>query len=650
LHGKKATGESVSILIRKVRLHSAKQLLQDESKTVSDVAYEVGFSSTSYFIKCFKEEYGYTPGEAGKQPEEEPTKGPDTKLSTIEKTALPAKRKWIPVIGGLLGITLMAVLYFSFFQKEAPPLVPLEKSIAVLPFHNNSSDSANVYIINGLMDAILGNLQKIEALQVTSRTTTERVRTLNRTIPELAEELDVNYFVEGSGQKVGDQILLSVQLIEGPTDKNIWAAQYERNTKDIFQLQLEVAQNIASAIEAAITPEEQQRIEKIPTDNLVAYDFYLQGLEGTKEETPEGLYRAIDFFQKAVAEDNQFAEAYAYIAICYYYLDLFQTQKKYEQEINTYADKASLIAPELPESLLAKAMFYMQDEQYELAVQFLEKLLDIYPNAGWIHNFLTDIYTSYLPNTEKYLMHAIQGIAVARAEQDSTTASNTYLHLSNALAQTGFIQEAEQYIQQSLALNPDNIFSKTVGAYIQLAKDGNLKKAKASLVAAYEKDRGNLLVLQEIAKICYFMEDYEAAQDYYQQFLDLRERLDWSVYESEMLKVAFVLQQLGQDTAAQPFLERYRTFIENEESGYKDLGWAAYYAIDDQPEKAMSHFKAFAAIDDYEYWIVLFLEKDPIMSKLNGHPDFKPTLDKISNRFWEKHQQLKAILDEAGVL
>ncbi len=273
--------------------------------------------------------------------------------------------------------------------------------------------------MNGLMEAILDNFQKIEDIKVTSRTTVEKYRGVAKTIPELSKELNVNYFIEGSGQKIGDEILLTIQLIEAPSDRHLWSKRYRREAKDIFELQMEVAKSIAKEINAIITPEENERLEKIPTNTLVAYDYYLKGLALIKDETGVGLIPGIDQFKKAILEDGRFANAYAYIAISYYYLDLFMADKQYTEEIKRYADKAILLDPELGESLIDKGIYFMQIEEYDQAANSFEEVLTYYPNEGWVHNVLTNIYNWYLPNTEKYLTHALKGIQLAVAGQDS---------------------------------------------------------------------------------------------------------------------------------------------------------------------------------------------------------------------------------------
>ena len=423
---KKSTGLSVSLFIRQVRLKRAMELLVNSSQNVTEVSYAIGFSSTSYFIKCFREEYGFPPGEASKrwQPEE-PT-------SPIEGKPVHEKSK---IAWGLAALTalILVIAYFAFKPSNESAPLQLEKSIAVLPFKNDSSDSTNIYLINGLLESTLNNLQKINDLRVISRTSSEKYRNTNKSIPEIAKELNVNYFVEGSGQKIGNQILLNIQLIDAVTDKQLWAKQYTREVTSIFELQQEIAISIASEIQAVITPEEQNRIEKIPTDNLEAYDYFLKGQNQYVIGNTESLQEAIKYFNKAIELDEQFALAHAGLAMSYYYLDIFREDKRYTAEINNHSDKALLYDPKLAESLMAKAMYYMHNQEYALVVPYLERALEYNPNSAFVINTLSDFYANVRPNTEKYLEYALKGIQLNEAANDSVMNSYIYLHLSNAL-------------------------------------------------------------------------------------------------------------------------------------------------------------------------------------------------------------------------
>ncbi|MDE5416850.1 helix-turn-helix domain-containing protein [Labilibaculum sp. DW002] len=638
---KKINNLSVSQFIREVRLKYAMELLQDTDLSVSEISYKVGFSSVSYFIKCFRDHYGYPPGEATKQENKvddsywlEPKKGNKRKL----------------ILAVFFILILISVFGYVFLKPVKQEPLGLEKSIAVLPFKNDSNDSTNVYLINGLMESILTKLQQIEDVRVISRTSVEKYRNNAKSSAEIAEELNVSYFVEGSGQKIGDQIQLTVQLIEAPTDKHLWAEQYNKKTKDIFALQQDVAKNIASEIKAIITPEEEEQINKVPTENLLAYDYFLKGMEFFHRGSREGLEQSIIYFQKAVAEDPEFAQAYADIAMAYYYLDIAKAQKNHTSIINENADKALLLDGKLPQSLLAKALYYMNIREYDKALPYLEKALHYNPNSALAINFLSDYYTTYMPNTEKYLEYALRGIGLDIAAQDSVTASYVYLHVSNALVQSGFIEESLFYINKSTDYNPKNLFSEYLKAYILYAKNEDLIKTKNLLVAAFEKDTTRLDILQEVGKMYYYIRDYETSYAYYKHFVAARENYKLSIYPHEDIKIALVMEKTGRKAEAEKLFANYFEYATNDKSIYKNASLAVYFAHKGEVEKALEHLDLFSKEDNYQFWLLLFLEIDPLVDNLKDHPDFKKIVKKINNKFWKGHKEIKKSLKKKELI
>jgi len=555
----------------------------------------------------------------------------------------------------LLGVLLAVGATFTypkiFNSSDQTKLNPeLEKSIAVLPFKNDSDDSSNVHIINGLMESILTNLQNINDLRVLSRTSVEKYRANPKAIPEISSELNVNYFVEGSGQKIGNKILLNIQLIDASTDKHLWAAQYKRDTADIFELQQEVAKNIAKKIEAIITPEEAARIDRKPTDNLIAYDYFLKGLDQLHKGNREGLEAAIPLFKKAIEHDDEFSRAYAEIAISYYYLDALLAEKQYTAIINDYADKALSFDPKSPQGLIAKALFYMNNAQYEMAAPYLEKALLYNPNSALVISFLSEYYTNYVPNTEKYLEYALKGIQLDIAAHDSITASFVYLHLSNTFIQSGFIKEAEKHINRSLDYDPENLFSEYVKAYVLYAKNRNLGQTKELLINAYQKDSTRLDILQEIGKVCYYMRDYEAASQYYKKFTAIKKAYKLDMLPAEDVKIAVVFDKIGMKAESDALFNAYLEYAENDRSIYKDQSLAVYYSYKGDTQKALEHLKLFSQQDNYQYWTILFLEMDPLVDNIKELPEFQQLMDAIEKKFWENHKKIKATLEEKKLL
>jgi TolB-like protein len=198
-------------------------------------------------------------------------------------------------------------VYFTTKVSES------EKSIAVLPFKNDSADEENTYFINGIMEEILTNLQMIRELRVLSRTSAEQYRHHTKSIPEIAKELGVNYIVEGSAQKYVNHFRLRVQLIMADKESHLWAKSYQEeilDVKDIFSIQSQIAEAIAAELHAAVTPQEKKLIEKIPTKNLEAYNSYIKGQFYARKLTAEDLETAMQYFETAKTLDPDFALAY----------------------------------------------------------------------------------------------------------------------------------------------------------------------------------------------------------------------------------------------------------------------------------------------------------------------------------------------------
>lgn len=635
---KKQTKLSVSQFIRQVRLQQGLELLKQNSLTVSEISYQVGFGSTSYFIKCFREHYGHSPGEVGKGSLEEGMEQKEVRPRFIQRNL-----GWI--VGAVFLIPL--TLFFLFFNKlNVTSNGKLEKSIAVLPFKNESSDSTNLYFVNGLMESALSNLQKIEDLRVISRTSVEKYRDTKKGITEIAEELNVNYLVEGSGQRVVNQVLLNIQLIEATSDKRIWGEQYSRKVDDVFTLQNEVAQKIAAAIEAIVTPAELELIEKKPTENLVAYDYYLKALSSHYMRTIEGYKKAIPLFEKAIENDPKFALAYAHISISYYYLDIIQNQKQYKEQINNYADKALLYDSKSDISLIAKALYYMYNEEYRLALPHLEKALEYNPNSSAVVKVLALLYANNIPDTAKHLTYALMDLQLDIASNDSISRSYTYLNLSNALIQTGFVEEAITYINKSLDYAPDNYFAPYLKTMILFANDGDIELATTLLEREWQKDTTRLDILQDVANFHYYQEDYDNAFFYFEKFVKAKENAGQNMYPHEDIKIAMAYKKMSLELDAAAFFEAFVQYCEKDESIYKSASMAVKYAYEGNHEEAIEQLKIFAKQDNYQYWILIFMKLDPILKPLKTHSEFEEVMRKIEERFWDNQKQLRKSLEE----
>jgi len=663
---KKHTQGSASQFIREVRLQKGMTLLEETELTVSEISYQVGFSNNSYFTKCFKDYYGYSPVEARKKIDEQVEFEQEEVKVEEEKQEDNQNKKTIEIAEKgffkqyrsqtLFGIFLVLVIAaFLFYPKIEIPNADTKdakskKSIAVLPFKNMSSDSDNLYFVNGLMESTLNNLQKIEDIRVISRTSVEKYRDTDKTILEIAQELNVNYLIEGSGQRAGDQVLLNIQLIDASKDTPIWAEQYNHKTEDIFSVQNEVAKKIAVAIEATVTPAELRQIDKQPTENILAYDYYLVGLEALQTKTKEGLQAAISSFEKAIEHDSEFALAYAQIAICYYYLDVNKIEKKYLDKLNEYADNSLLYDSTSELSLIAKALYYINTNEFRLAIPYLEKALDYNPNASSVVLMLSDIYAQVVPDAHKYLTYALKGIKLNIEANDSISKSFIYLNLSNALVQNGFAKEASKYIEQSLELNSGNQYATYLKKFIDYANNKDLNSLRKKMLIEWKKDTTRADITQELAKTYYFQEDYENALVYYEKYISILSTNKIDLYPAENLKIAYTYKRMGFSQKAEKYINKYKDYLEKDESIYREASLAMLYLYENMPDEAIEAYDKFSSQDGFQYWILLFLEEDSLMKSLKSHPKYDEIIQKIKDRFWENHNQLKKSLKDKELI
>ena len=247
----------------------------------------------------------------------------EVKKEGFKPLSVPRKSNKTNTIARPIIVLALIVLGCLFIPKLFKSKEKLEKSIAVLPFRNLSNDTTQLYFSDGIVEAILDHLFKIGELKVISGTSTKKYRNTGLTAKEIARELGVSSILEGSVQKVGNNVRITAQLIEAKTDMHLWSETYDKDLSDIFLIQTEVAQNVARELKAKLTSEETGQINKNQTDNPEAYNLYLQGRYFWHKRTEEGLKKSVEYFEKSVAEDPGYALAYAGLADSYYIISLY---------------------------------------------------------------------------------------------------------------------------------------------------------------------------------------------------------------------------------------------------------------------------------------------------------------------------------------
>jgi tetratricopeptide (TPR) repeat protein len=354
-------------------------------------------------------------------------------------------------------------------------------------------------------------------------------------------------------------------------------------------------------------------------------------------------------FEKAIEEDPKFPLAYANVAISCYLLDMFQIEKQYTEKINTYADKALLYDPKSAESLIAKAFYYIQIKEYQLALPHLEKALEYNPNSNLAVQMLADFYFRLVPNSDKFLEYALKGVQLNVAANDSVTQSYIYLQLSNALISSGFVDEAYKYINMSLDYDPENYYAPHLKAFILFAGDGNIERTRNLLIKEWKKDSTRLDILQDVAKLYYVQENYDSAYFYFKKFVKARKNNDLDIYLQENAKIALVYKKKGLLPEAESIFREYSEYCEEDLSIYRSFNMAVKYAYEGKFDLAIEQLRLFSEADNYQYWFLLF-EDEPLLGPLKSYPDYESILQKIKDRFWENQARLKESLEEEGLI
>jgi TolB-like protein/DNA-binding winged helix-turn-helix (wHTH) protein/Flp pilus assembly protein TadD len=245
---------------------------------------------------------------------------PVSDLPQLQSINLPITAKWRLRPAGWVTVALVVVIASAFglwFYRTHRSLPPQIRSLAVLPLENLSGDAQQDYFADGMTDQLITDLAQIRALRVISRTSVMAYKAERKTLPEIARELNVDAVVEGTVLRSGDRVRITAQLIEAPTDKNLWAETYEGNIRDTLVVQTKVAQAIAEQIRIELTPQEQAGLRDLKQVEPDAYENYLKGRYFWNKRTSDGLRKAIQYFTQAITQDPNYAPAYSGLADSY---------------------------------------------------------------------------------------------------------------------------------------------------------------------------------------------------------------------------------------------------------------------------------------------------------------------------------------------
>ena len=494
------------------------------------------------------------------------------------------KHAWIYVVilGAIVSITLFFLGRYSAISGaprhgEAATGIP-EKSIAVLPFDNLSRDPDNAYFAEGVQDEILTRLAKVADLKVISRTSTQHFKSVPENLPQIAKQLGVANILEGSVQKVKDQVRVNVQLINALTDAHLWAEIYDRKLTDLFSVESDIAKTIADTLQAKLTGSEQTAMSKKPTENPAAYELYLKGRFFWNKRTGNDLKTAADYFQRAIDADPSYANAYAGLAQSYLLIPLFGAgmPRDFFPKASAAARRAIELDETSAEGHAALANLYGLDNFNPPASEKeFQRAIALDPNSATAHHWYSNGLLVSMGRFEEAIKEG------KRAVELDPLSLIINADLGSTLMLSRRYDDAIAQLRSTLGLDPNFAY-----AHWNLGEALYLKGDSTGAISEYEK----AALLDNDPEIQALLARVYAETGKKEQALEILRKLSETAQHQFVRGYLFALIYigLGDKTTAIQYLERCSQEREN-----IDLNWIKVDPLLD-PLRGQPRFEALA--------------------------------------------------------
>ena len=431
----------------------------------------------------------------------------------------------------------------AFVEALTAPAGARLTTVAVLPFLNLSANPENEYFADGLTEDVIAHLSKMRALKVISRSSVMPFKKRLESLKEIGAKLGAATLLEGSVRRVGDRVRIVAQLIDAETDQHLWAETYDRQLTDIFVIQTDVALNIAAALKAELSIDEQTRVRKEPTSDVQAYQLYVEGRHWLVKYTTPAMQRAIVYFERAIARDPGYALAYASVAMAYAELaegGALAPEVAVRQARDAGAN-ALRLDPTLGEAHCAVAQLNQLDFDWAAAEQEFKRALELSPSSADTY----DLYGRMCAGLERYE----EAIALVRRAQELDPLAHR-TDVAAALLRAGRYDEAALEAARALEDDPDYDRAHTTLGWAYLKK-GMTDAGLGELERAVALSPTNSQWLAQLGEAYALVGSADKAREVLQQLEDRARRTYVSPYH-----LAFVYTGLGEHERALDLFER----------------------------------------------------------------------------------------------
>lgn len=557
------------------------------------------------------------------------------------------KRNWKKIAASLvIFLLILLVSGYIYFSSNIRISRSEDKSIAVLPFRNDSPSDSNTYFINGVMEEILNNLQKIKDLRIISRTSVEQFRNTSRPVSEIAKELGVNYLVEGSGQKYGNSFRINVQLIRAKKETYLWGQLYEQKIRipgDIISVQSSIAKSIVAELRGTITPQEKMLIEKIPTTNLTAYDFYQKGKEEFSKfwidvTNTKALSKAEYLYGKALKSDPKFAYAIVGMAEVYWNKHYYMKRENLLDSVLMMADLALSYDDKIADANVLKGWCYDDTGMYDKALAEYTRAIELNPNNWKAYYGLANLFYFDDPVKSLYNLHR-----AASLTHGSPELPTILRNIGGELLVTGFIEKALTYFSSAFEIDGDSaIYMSCLGGIEQ--NQGNYDKALQYYQLAYNLKKNYTEVVHNIA-LCYQMlGNHKEALRYFKE-VELQNGLTYNMH-----RMGLAFWENGFRDEGEEYIKKQidysnsvlKTGRRSDQIAYTYYDLAGILAFKGDRKKAYQNLRLSNEGKNCFLYMVTLIKNDPLFNSLKQEPEFIKIINDMEVKF-------KRVHDEVGV-
>ncbi len=633
------TGKNTSQYIREIRLERAMDLLKKNVANVAEIAYQVGFGSPAYFNKCFHDYYGFPPGEVAKKHQKERTieSVEDADIATLWRKKIirdPYIRYILYIFFGFAVLVAGVAYLINVSRITLSPASTVDKTVAVLPFRNDSPDPENEYICKSLQEEITNQLQKIGDLIVRPRQSMEQFRDTQKDIPTIGQELNAAYIMEGSIQSFGDSLRLWVKLIDSKTNEHLWGELYNIpfTSNAVFNLQARVTKKVAASLGVAITPFEENRIDsqdEVPIEALrllmrgrqEIYNFW-DGLGSIHAD------RAMDLYNEALTIDPDFASALASKG------EAFLARDRNFDSAIYYSRKAIAIDSNdiLGNWVLGDCYYKMEQwdhskrEMSDLSIKSFLKTIELAPNVAGPHAKLGHLYITKQQDVKKGLPYLIRSIELNPSDELA------HLIASDCYSYIGDYEKAEEYAKKTIIFGA-RYTCWAINYYIMaLSSQNKMREVQQYLDSICNVTNCNDICNRQYWYLNLDLKNFEQAEKDFDQLIEYGGR----VHFWDSMFLAYMYKQLGRKENYQETINHCRTrcedLLDDNKNNYYYIGnFIPLYAIMGEKEKALNYISEFEKTD-LNFSMFDFIETSPIFESFRDDPEYKAMIRRVHEK------------------